>query len=306
MIFMVMFTIGLLVFIISRRYAKAVLPKLILPASGLENSTPIDVPDDVDVSLVEFKVDKSIKVYATHLKKGKSDTAPTLIVVNPNGVTQNMMINDEVVQRMLRDFEDINILTFDYPSVGDSTGKPLPQNLIAAGRAVYQYAHIELGIQKNHIHLYGWSLGGFIGVQIAKEEKHDGTLMVYQSGTSLIKTAHHLMPWFIRPFLWIPIQVLFRTAGFHRLNSKSALERMEDTSRVTIVNTLGDHIFPLHKVGLNLVQSTNATIYDHIRAGHCHLGFESIEDRSGNNLLEKWMDQIVEGSKSLSTRIEIT
>ena len=62
-------------------------------------------------------------------------------------------------------------LAWNYPSFGQSTGKPYPQQILTAADAVMQYA-FSLGFHAHNIIFYSCSIGGFAASWLANNYPH--------------------------------------------------------------------------------------------------------------------------------------
>jgi len=66
-------------------------------------------------------------------------------------------------------FESLGIscLTFDYPGYGQSSGRPSEAALYASARAAHSHLVNSLGFKAKNIAIYGCSLGGAVGIELA-------------------------------------------------------------------------------------------------------------------------------------------
>ncbi|MFA6916511.1 MAG: alpha/beta hydrolase [Parachlamydiales bacterium] len=84
---------------------------------------------------------------------------PTIIAFNPLGSNQG--IHDWLFPLLSK--RKCNIVTFNYRGLGTTwTGK----DMVLDGESVHQYVTKELGTNKNKVHLYGYSLGGYLAAQV--------------------------------------------------------------------------------------------------------------------------------------------
>ena len=86
----------------------------------------------------------------------------------------------------------VNFLLVDYRGYGQSTGKPSIEGVITDAQAMYQYL-ISRDYKPENISVYGRSIGGAIGLEVAKREKIK-SIVVQSSFTSLKEIAKELFP----------------------------------------------------------------------------------------------------------------
>lgn len=70
-----------------------------------------------------------------------------------------------------------NVLTYDYPGYGTSSGSPSEENVYAAIDAAYNYLLKEKRIDPDHIILHGRSLGGGVAVDLASRKPVAGLIL---------------------------------------------------------------------------------------------------------------------------------
>jgi len=84
---------------------------------------------------------------------------PTVILFNPVGA--NHFIHGSLTTELIR--AGCNVVKFDYRGLGDTWQK---EDLEIDGESVYQYVTQELGMHEDQVHLYGFSLGGAVSLQV--------------------------------------------------------------------------------------------------------------------------------------------
>lgn len=94
-----------------------------------------------------------------HVVEGANAATPTILLFNPLGA--NASIHSELKDDLLA--QRCNVITFDYRGLGTTRRA---DDLVVDGESVYQYATHELGIDKNKVHFYGFSLGGALAAQV--------------------------------------------------------------------------------------------------------------------------------------------
>lgn len=92
----------------------------------------------------------------------------------------------------IQKYVPVNFLLIDYRGYGKSTGKPTVEGVIVDAQAMYQYL-IEKGIKPEDISIYGRSIGGAIGLELATKVKLK-SIIIQSSFTSLKKIAKELYP----------------------------------------------------------------------------------------------------------------
>lgn len=94
----------------------------------------------------------------------------------------------------LRDL-GFNVLTYDYPGYGTSSGSPSEENAYASIDAAYEYLIKEKGVDPKHLILHGRSLGGAVAVDLAVRKPVAG-LILESTFTSAFRvvTRYPLLP----------------------------------------------------------------------------------------------------------------
>lgn len=91
--------------------------------------------------------------------QGAVSETPTVILFNPLGA--NDLIHEGLKDLLIE--RKCNVITFNYRGLGTTRRA---EDLIIDGESVYQYAINELGIKKDKVHFYGFSLGGALAAQV--------------------------------------------------------------------------------------------------------------------------------------------
>ncbi|MEJ0035543.1 MAG: alpha/beta fold hydrolase [Gammaproteobacteria bacterium] len=93
-----------------------------------------------------------------------------------------------------------DVLLFDYPGYGESTGAPTATVILENALAVYDYAAaLETSAGKKRV-LYGFSLGGMVAAQIAGRRPADG-LVLEATAPSAEAWARSQIPWYAKPLV---------------------------------------------------------------------------------------------------------
>lgn len=86
----------------------------------------------------------------------------------------------------------VNALIIDYRGYGKSTGKPTRKGVIIDAQAMYQYL-IQRGLTSNDISIYGMSIGGAIGLELAIRVKVK-SIVIQSSISSIQEVAKDFYP----------------------------------------------------------------------------------------------------------------
>jgi pimeloyl-ACP methyl ester carboxylesterase len=93
-----------------------------------------------------------------------------------------------------------DVVLFDYPGYGESTGTPTATMILENALAVYDYASaLETSAGKKRV-LYGFSLGGMVAAQIAARRAVDG-LVLEATAPSAEAWARSQIPWYAKPLV---------------------------------------------------------------------------------------------------------
>lgn len=117
--------------------------------------------------------DTLLHTYEWNGKKSEASSQKYIILIGGNA--ESGIDNNPIALGILNSIQEINIISFDFPGVENSTGQTRDgQHMVEAVKAeVYQL--IDKGVQPCNITLYGFSLGGAIAsitaAQLHKEEK---------------------------------------------------------------------------------------------------------------------------------------
>ena len=87
----------------------------------------------------------------------------------------------------------VNVLIIDYRGYGKSEGRPSEEGLYADARAAWDYLTKTRGLAPRQIVIFGESLGGAVGVDLASKVEAGG-LIVQSSFTSIADMAAEVLP----------------------------------------------------------------------------------------------------------------
>jgi pimeloyl-ACP methyl ester carboxylesterase len=93
-----------------------------------------------------------------------------------------------------------DVVLFDYPGYGETTGLPTAGAIFDTALAVYDYASaLATSAGKKRV-LYGFSLGGLVAAQVARERPADG-LVLEATAANVESWARTQIPWLARPLI---------------------------------------------------------------------------------------------------------
>ena len=114
-----------------------------------------------------------------------------------------------------------DVVLFDYPGYGDSTGTPSAALILETALAVYDYAaSLETSAGKKRV-LYGFSLGGMVAAHVARDRPVEG-LVLEATAPNAEKWAKSLIPWYARLLVTPRIE-----PELAAVDSLTALQRFE-------------------------------------------------------------------------------
>lgn len=100
---------------------------------------------------------------------------------------------------------DADVLLFDYPGYGESTGDPTPAAILETALAILDYASsLETSKGKKRV-LYGFSLGGMVAAQVARDRTIDA-LVLEATAANVESWARSRVPWYARPLVTLDVE----------------------------------------------------------------------------------------------------
>ncbi len=96
--------------------------------------------------------------------------------------------------------QGINVFAFDYRGFGESEGSPSEAGLYRDAEAAYRYLTDSLGVPREHIVIYGHSLGSGVATHLASRVSAAG-LIVEGAFTAAADRGQELYP-------WLPVRLL--------------------------------------------------------------------------------------------------
>lgn len=129
-----------------------------------------------------------------------------------------------------------DVILFDYPGYGETTGTPTAGAILETALAVYDYAAaLETSAGKKRV-LYGFSLGGLVAAQVAHARPVDGVVLE-ASAANVENWARSQIPWIARPLITPRVE-----PGLAGIDSVRALLRF--SGRVLVLASPADHQAP--------------------------------------------------------------
>lgn len=99
---------------------------------------------------------------------------------------------------------DADIIMFDYPGYGASTGPATIKGTMDSLARVYDLARQNGWLQNRRIVFYGFSLGGFVVARTAAERPADGVVLE-ASAANVRGWGESFIAWFARPFVEVRV-----------------------------------------------------------------------------------------------------
>ena len=96
-----------------------------------------------------------------------------------------------------------DVMLFDYPGYGDSTGAPSAASFEAMAAPVIEFALARA--ENRPLVFWGHSLGGFVCARLAAQTPGADGLILEASARNAEEVAHAWTPWYARPFMHIDV-----------------------------------------------------------------------------------------------------
>jgi hypothetical protein len=146
-------------------------------------------PEDPRIQDVWFDAADGHRIHAWFLPH--ADSRDSVILCHGNG--GNLSPRSKTMLRM-HDHLRRNVLIFDYPGYGKSTGDPNEASCYASADAAYDWLTKEKGLPASRVLLYGESLGSGVAVELATKREHQAVVLA-KPFTSLPAAAKYHYPW---------------------------------------------------------------------------------------------------------------
>lgn len=136
-----------------------------------------------------------------------------------------------------------DVLLFDYPGYGESTGLTTTDSLQIANKTIADFAASKLEPGQAII-LWGHSLGGFVCAEMAANFRKVDGIILETSAANAEEVTEAVVPWFAKPFI--------KTRVAESLASYDTVETLSDVdSPILILGAAKDRILPV-KLSRNL------------------------------------------------------
>ena len=140
---------------------------------------------------------------------------------------------------------DADVVLFDYPGYGDTTGAPSTEAILDTATAAYDYVFgLESTAAKKRV-LYGFSLGGMVAAHLAQDRRADG-LVLESTPPSVRGWAQSRIPIAFRPMVKLRIEPQLAA-----IDSVAALEHFR--GKVLLLASRSDEMVPA-KLSFDLEQ----------------------------------------------------
>jgi pimeloyl-ACP methyl ester carboxylesterase len=98
-----------------------------------------------------------------------------------------------------------DVVLFDYPGFGTSTGAPTPDDLLDNARATAEYVAGLVTSRSQKRVLYGFSLGGIVAAELAREQAFDG-IVLEATSPDVASWARTQIPWYAKAFVRVELE----------------------------------------------------------------------------------------------------
>ena len=162
---------------------------------------------------------------------------------------------------------DADVVLFDYPGYGDTTGAPSTEAILDTATAVYDYVFgLESTAAKKRV-LYGFSLGGMVAAHLAQDRRADG-LVLESTPPSVRGWAQGRIPVAFRPMVRLRVEP--QLVG---IDSVAALEHFR--GKVLLLASRSDEIVPANlSIGMER----------RLRKAHCDIRLVEFPGRRHGNI----------------------
>jgi len=130
-----------------------------------------------------------------------------------------------------------DVLLFDYPGYGESTGRATAESLQMANRSVSNYVKSILKPGQDLI-LWGHSLGGFVCADMAGQFSSIDGIVLEASATNADDVSSAVIPWYAKPFI--------KTRVAESLRAYDTVETLQDVDApILILGAAKDKTLPV-------------------------------------------------------------
>lgn len=199
-----------------------------------ENEVLIDMPDTENEKLHGYFIPSPIKA--------------NKVVLYLHGRAHNNG-NSVKICKTIQEKIPVDVLIADYRGFGKSPGSPSEKSVVDDAEAMYNYL-IKKGYKPEDIIVYGHSLGGAIGIQLAKRLQSKVKYLVVQSSFSSIKELKddykekYLSFISSNPIKNVLEKVASKVIDFTVFNSKEAIKDLSPETKLLIIHGRKDDFIP--------------------------------------------------------------
>jgi len=159
---------------------------------------------------------------------------------------------------------EADVILFDYPGYGETSGSPTAAALLETAYAVYDYAiTLHTSGSKKHV-IYGFSLGGMLAAQIARDRRVQG-LVLEATWPTVEQWARSQIPLWAKPFIRPRVEPVL--AGVNSTRSLAAFG-----GKVLVLAGDADQQAPA---------KLSAYMYRELRAAGVHARYEVLSAQHG-------------------------
>lgn len=162
---------------------------------------PDDPPTSLDGASIESGVvpmESGAEIAITTLFHSQ----PRQIIIYCGGNNFRMQAAGGRIARSLG--QSYDLVLFDYPGYGDSTGRATVASIIEATLAVHDYAEAEGWFRDRQVIGYGFSMGGFAVSELARHRALDAVVLE-STAPSVAAWSRTFVPWWAKPFVSIDV-----------------------------------------------------------------------------------------------------
>ena len=142
-----------------------------------------------------------------------------------------------------------DVLMFDYPGYGESTGLATTETLQAANKTIADFAISKLEAGQDLI-LWGHSLGGFVCAEMVQNFRKVDGIVLETSAANAEEVTDAAVPWFAKPF--IKTRVTDSLLAYDTVETLRAFE-----APILVLGAAKDRILPV-KLSRNLSERLTA------------------------------------------------
>lgn len=200
-------------------------------AGGADLTIRNEAALDADVSH-DVVIAGELSVAVTRFRQNGLDPDAPLILVCMGNATDRIHGGAAYAANLMA-YGDV--LLFDYPGYGDSSGAPTPANLMSIRPALMRHAEREAAGRP--ILLWGHSVGGFVCAQMAEVSERVMGIVLETTAVDAEEAAATMKPWFL-PFVTVRV-----TDSLARFNTPDALSAF--TCPILVIGAGRDSMLPV-------------------------------------------------------------